>query len=204
MLKPHLVIMLKAPIMGAVKTRLAKDIGPVKACQFYRRNCAHLIARLGSDPRWNTLLAISPITALTAPFWPVNSYRIAQSQGDLGKRMQTIFDNLFPGPVIIIGTDIPAITNTHIASAFRELKKTDVIIGPSNDGGYWAIGQRRTPKTHQIFKNVRWSSQYTLADTKANLRTIPYSEIDNLQDVDTGKDYDSHNKFSTRLLNTNL
>lgn len=203
MSKPQLMIMMKAPVMGNVKTRLAQDIGAVKACQFYRRNCHHMIARLSTDPRWHTHIAVTPANTLTSSLWPKNVSRIAQSRGDLGDRMQTLFDNLPPGPVIIIGTDIPSINKNHIADAFKALKKKAVIIGPSDDGGYWLIGQHRTPKIISLFENVRWSSQHTMTDTLANLKNQSYALIDTLKDVDTGNDYKSLNQFSTRVLSSN-
>lgn len=186
----HLVIMLKAPRQGQVKTRLAKEIGPVAATAFYRRTCACLISRLSKDPRWKTHLAIAPDTSLTQPFWPSKGInRITQGTGNLGQRMQKQFLQLPPGPVLIIGTDIPEINPTHINKAFRKLSQKTALVGPSGDGGYWIIGQKRSPKIHDLFQNVRWSSPDTLTDTLKNLDTQQWALADCLEDVDNKADY---------------
>ena len=192
--------MAKAPVTGNVKTRLANDIGSVNASQFYRRTCKHLLKRVALDPRWTTYLAITPISALSDPFWPAEHPRFSQGEGSLGVRMQNIFNAMPPGPVIIIGTDIPAINSPQIENAFKALKSNKVIIGPSGDGGYWLIGQRRTPKTLSIFKDVRWSTNHAMEDTIKNIKKSDLNFTATLEDVDNGTDYNDFNKFSTRLI----
>ena len=104
-----LVIMAKQPVMGHVKTRLAAEVGAPEAVRFYR-NCLRTIAtRLGADPRWRTVLAIAPDTALGNPVWPRGIGRIAQGHGDLGLRMQRLLETPRADRVIVVGTDIPAI-----------------------------------------------------------------------------------------------
>lgn len=103
--------------------------------------------------------------------------------------MQRVMDRLPPGPVIIIGSDVPAITATHIARAFHTLKGADAVIGPSPDGGYWLIGLRRRPRVARIFKGVRWSHPQTLADTLRNMSGLRVSSIDELNDVDDADDF---------------
>ena len=154
--------MVKEPRIGRVKTRLSKDIGPIAATSFYRRTTNHIIKRLAADPRWQTHIAIAPDTALNLPFWPteksISPKRSRQGKGDLGTKMQTQFQKMCPGPVLIIGTDIPEIKPDHIANAFKALKKKQALIGPSGDGGYWIIGQKRSPKLYDLFKKVRWDA----------------------------------------------
>ncbi len=185
-LRRSLVVMAKEPRCGAVKTRLARDIGAVKATGFYRRTLANVSARLANDPRWNTLISVSPDTSIGSPAWPPGPDLIGQGDGDLGARMQRVFDCLPKGPVVIIGTDIPEISNRHISRAFAALGAHDAVLGPCEDGGYWLVGQRRTPKILNIFAGVRWSSPHTLDDTLTNLRRSRVSLIDHLGDVDDG------------------
>ena len=98
--------------------------------------------------------------------------------------MQRILDRSAPGPVVIIGTDIPGITPAHISAAFRVLGRADCVFGRATDGGYWLVGARRLPRTPQPFANVRWSSEPALADTLANLTGQSIGFVATLSDVD--------------------
>ena len=184
-----LVIMAKEPRCGAVKTRLARDIGSVAATGFYRRTLANVSLRVANDPRWRTLIAVTPDSAVFSPIWTRGCAPIPQRGGDLGARMQRLFDRLPPGPAVIIGTDIPEITHERIAAAFRALGPNDAVLGPGDDGGYWLVGLRRTPKVPAIFSNIRWSSKDTLADTLANLQGMRVALLDPLADADDGRGY---------------
>lgn len=108
--------------------------------------------------------------------------------------------NIGPGSVLIIGTDIPEIKAAHIASAFKALKKKQALIGPSGDGGYWIIGQKRSPKLHDLFKNVRWSTEHTYNDTLKNLDKKHWAITSTLSDVDNGPEYKMLNHHSCRLI----
>ena len=189
----QLVVMAKRPLLGAVKTRLARSIGVVAATKFYRRTTLDLLRRLGDDPRWQTLLALSPDSAVhDEGIWPHGIPRIAQGPGDLEHRMGRLMRDLPPGPVVIIGSDIPDISRDHIAAAFTQLGKVDAVFGPSEDGGYWLVGLRRRPRIVEIFGNVRWSSEYALGDTLRNVDAagLGVATLETLRDIDTGEDYE--------------
>lgn len=162
--------MVKAPIAGRVKTRLAREIGAALAAHLTRLHMAALLDRVGRDRRWETWLAVAPDLAATSRFWPSCYRRVPQGSGDLGARMQRVMDRFPPGPVIIIGSDIAAIQATDIARAFASLGHHDAVFGPAEDGGYWLVGCKRFPRVLRFFGNVRWSSPHTLADTLANLQ----------------------------------
>ncbi|WP_350333347.1 TIGR04282 family arsenosugar biosynthesis glycosyltransferase [Coralliovum pocilloporae] len=189
MIRNQLVIMVKAPRMGLVKTRLSRGIGASEALRFYRTATGNLIRRLGRDGRWQTHLAIAPDRDLQSPVWPDHVRRMSQGQGDLGARMQHVFDSLPAGPVVIVGSDIPGISADHIDTAFRALGQSDVVIGPALDGGYWLIGQKRRPTVLSLFDGVRWSSETTLDDTLANARQASVARLEPLPDVDEAEDY---------------
>jgi uncharacterized protein len=233
---PVLAVMTKAPMCGAVNTRLASEIGPVVAAALARILTSSLLREAARDPRFRTLLAISPDGARCAPFtaWQLfkkrtgaftphpsplpqgereqgtlaatafplplrerdrvrgdspNASRVPQGRGDLGQRMQRIFDRCGRGPLIIVGTDIPFITREIIAKAFRELRRADAVFGRAEDGGYWLVGLRRRPKRVAPFENVRWSSPHALADTLRNLRAHRIAFAETLFDIDTEADY---------------
>ena len=181
----HLVVMAKAPVMGRVKTRLAASIGAVEATRAARVMLQALLRRLARDRRWTTWLAVAPDTAARPARWQGDTRPrlIAQGRGDLGERMQSLFDRLPPGPVAIIGSDVPAIAPADIAAAFGLLGSHDAVLGPASDGGYWLVGlSRRRPL--RPFYDVRWSSPHALADTLANLAGHRVALLRTLRDVD--------------------
>jgi hypothetical protein len=176
--------MVKAPVAGRVKTRLAEGVGVASATAFYRSTCASVLDRLGRTRRWRTWLAVTPDAAVASRWWPRHLARLAQGRGDLGRRLQHPIDHLPPGPVVIVGTDIPAIRQTDIADAFRRLGSADAVLGPATDGGYWLIGLRRAPRILRPFEGVRWSSAHALADTEARLADRRVARAKILSDVD--------------------
>lgn len=177
--------MVKAPVAGAVKTRLARDIGVVGATAFYRRASAATIARLAAAPQWETVLAPANQGHARVPGWPRQLRRVLQVRSDLGTRMQRLLEAGLPGPVIVVGSDIPGITPAHIRKAFRLLGAHDAALGPAEDGGFWLVGYRRRPRLPSPFAAVRWSSAETLGDTLANLKGWRVAIADTLGDVDT-------------------
>jgi len=180
--------MAKSPVMGRVKRRLAGEIGAAAALRFYRKSFVHCVQRLGYQARWRTAIAVTPDRDLGARFWPRGLPCLPQGEGDLGKRMQRLFRRMPPGPVIVVGSDIPAIRPSHVAEAFKRLGGADVVIGPAADGGFWLIGFKRVPGTPSPFAGVRWSGPYALADTLANLKAKRVAFVAALHDVDTGAD----------------
>jgi len=198
--RKRLVFMAKAPVLGTVKSRLAKDVGWVKATAFHRHSVRNLTLRLSRNSRWDSVLALAPDSTLKSAFPSSQGLiRIAQGAGDLGARMHRVMVDLPPGPVIIIGTDIPQISQREIADAFRLLGRRSAVLGPGKDGGYWLVGLRRTPAIPAIFRNVRWSSAHTLDDTLAN--TGPDTAFaDTLEDVDDVTSYRSLETAAMRVV----
>ncbi len=187
----HLVVMARAPRLGAVKRRLARDLGDLAAWRFYRMTAGHLLRELSADPRWRSWLALTPDRAARAGhgLWPATCALLPQGPGDLGARMGRLLRTLPPGPVVIVGSDILDLHPVHVARAFRLLGHHDWVFGPAGDGGYWLIGaRRRRAPPRETFTNVRWSSAHALADTLANLKGARIGFLEELADVDTGED----------------
>ena len=181
--------MAKAPVAGNTKTRLAADIGAAEAVRFYRTTSFAVATRLGRDPRWETVMVVSPDDCRRLPCWPDHLPRIPQGNGDLGQRMQRLLDLGVGRRTIIVGTDIPAIKPVHIARAFHLLGQKPAVIGSAQDGGYWLVGARGTPRVPEFFSDVRWSSLTTLADTVKNLGAENVATASELEDVDEVADY---------------
>jgi rSAM/selenodomain-associated transferase 1 len=193
--------MAKAPIAGRAKRRLAAEIGSTEATRFARCAAAALIDRLGRDARWQTILAVSPDHFAKSPIWPAKVITCGQGTGDLGTRMQRLFEANARGPLIIVGTDIPAIRATYIATAFRLLGSRDAVFGPAIDGGYWLVGLRRRPRLLRPFYQVRWSGPHALQDTLDNLAGHSIGFVATLADVDGVEAYRlGAQHFGRRLL----
>lgn len=187
-MKPVLIIMVKEPRPGRVKTRLGRDIGHIAATWWFRHQSARLIRRL-RDPRWRIVLATAPDRAVSSRIWPSDIARQPQGQGDLGQRMGKMLRSFGPGPTCLIGADIPGITRTHIARAFAALGSQDAVFGPAPDGGYWLVGVKHPKRLpHSLFQDVRWSSEFALADTLRGLPGYRIALTDQLRDVDTEAD----------------
>ena len=189
----HLIVLVKEPRPGRVKTRLAKDIGCIAAATWYRRQCKRLIRRVCFDERWNSVLAVSPdVEGMTSRAWPSSLPRVPQGSGELGTRMKRAISLMPPGPAIIIGSDVPDITPVEVERAFRLLGSNQAVFGPSPDGGYWLVGFKRVCSMPRgAFNGVRWSSEHALADSRRSLKGMRIALADELSDVDESADMNS-------------
>lgn len=186
MRRPRLIVFLKAPRYGAVKTRLARDLGALAAWRFYRACAARTVRRL-ADPRWELILAVTPDRAATRA-WPAAGRRVGQGPGDLGRRM---FRALAAhAPAVLVGGDIPGLERRHVAAAFRAFAAGGAFVfGPAEDGGFWLIGARRRPP-RGLFAGARWSTPHALADALATVpRRAKTAFVARLADVDDGAAY---------------
>ena len=187
MRRQTLIVMVKEPRPGRVKTRLGRDIGMVGAAWWYRHQCRRLLRQL-RDPRWDIALAVSPDReGLASRVWPDDVFRIPQGKGNLGKRMARAL-SITTGPSVLIGSDVPGVRRGNIADAFRGLGSSASVIGPAPDGGYWLVGLKhpsRLPKN--LFCDVRWSTEHALEDTMPTLPK-PVWKTGMLSDVDTVAD----------------
>lgn len=184
------IIFVKAPVAGLVKTRLAAAVGYGRAAALFRVLVQRTITE-SLKGEWRTMLAVDPPWAAgtEAQFWPIHIPRMAQGRGDLGERMARGFVNAPPGPVVIIGADAPGLRARHLRRAFEALNGADAVFGPAEDGGYWLVGWNRRRAAPDLFKGVRWSTKHALKDT---LKTLPSSfdvrMLETLADVDEAKD----------------
>ncbi len=178
-MRPTLYVVAKAPIMGHAKTRLAADIGRVHAKRNYRALMGQVLRQV-HDPRWDTVLAITPPSCLgSVPDWAGFS-QIPQVRGSLTPKLAALFSR--KGPTLAIGTDCPQVTTSDIALAFRALKSNDYVFGPAGDGGFWLMGTNG-PLPKGALEGVRWSHEETLSDVKSRIDGS-YHDLRTLTDVD--------------------
>src|SRR5205823_2404372 len=167
-MRRHVVLFVRAPSLGGGKRRLAREIGDVATVRFERLMIALLLRRLARDRRWRLRIAVTPDKARRhARHWRRGVEAIGQGGGDLGIRMRRALAACPPGPVVLVGGDIPALGPRHVAAAFRVLGGHDLVFGPVEDGGFWLVGARRSPLFFGLFEGVRWSSPHALSDTLA-------------------------------------
>lgn len=188
-----LIIFIKYPQVGFVKTRLAKDIGKRKAASLYRLSVEAVIKRTESrvfqriifyTPREKEEEVRSWLGGFNLEMYP-------QEGNNLGQKLMRAFDFVFKkGAVktIIIGSDSPEIENKIIISAFKNLKNKHCVIGPSLDGGYYLLGLSRFYK--EIFQRIDWGTGRVFKQTlKAlNRLQLKVSCLGKLSDIDTLED----------------
>ena len=198
-IKEKLIIFVKAPIPGKVKTRLARHIGMANAVLIYnamvndlKKNLISLkqdIIYFLNDLKYRYLLFPDDKTNFHK-----NKYLVKQQTGnDLGEKMINAFLTIFnegTDHVLLIGSDIPHISGDLISHYFLELAENQAVIGPANDGGYYLIGFQKDAFFHDIFKQINWSSDKVFSQTIARIKrcNLTYYTGPVYQDLDTFTD----------------
>ncbi|MBV8614384.1 MAG: TIGR04282 family arsenosugar biosynthesis glycosyltransferase [Acetobacteraceae bacterium] len=179
------IVFARAPRLGTVKRRLARDIGARAALRFHAASLDRLVRALARDRRFATVVALTPDRARLR--LPARVGRVGQGRGDLGQRMGRAFRCFPRRRVALVGCDIPGVGAADLCAAFRALGRAQAVFGPAEDGGYWLVGMApRRPG--RPFAAVRWSTPDALADTRRNFAAHPSLLLRTLRDVDTGAD----------------
>ncbi len=186
-MRDTVIVFARAPRLGTVKRRLARDIGDRAALRFHQSTLTALLRGLAGCRRFDVARAVTPERARGRA--PAGVERIGQGRGDLGQRMGRALGR--HRRVALMGCDIPLAGADDVRAAFRGLGRTDAVFGPAADGGYWliALGPRRPG---DLFGKTRWSTEYALADTLRQFRNHRVGLIRALSDVDTAADYQRH------------
>ena len=181
-----LIIFAKNPILGKVKTRIAKDIGDEKALQVYKKLLEHTcaVAQEAECTRW---IFYSDYIEMNDCFDPHKFTKKVQSNTDLGTRMQNAFQEGFDAGferIVIIGSDCYELQPVFINEAFHILGHKEVVIGPAYDGGYYLLGLRYMYS--QLFMDKHWSTESVLHDTVEDIHELElkYDLLTPLSDVD--------------------
>jgi uncharacterized protein len=187
-----LIVFVKAPRAGSVKTRLAQELGAERACEAYQKLVRAVLGNIQSlanvQLRYSPDDAESEVQHWRKPTWTTT----AQGAGNLGERLARAFSDAFKNGasrVVIIGSDCPWLSAADIEETWSELETHDVVLGPARDGGYWLIGLRGP--LPELFGGITWSTPDVLKQTveRATERGLRVRLLRELRDVDTFEDW---------------
>jgi rSAM/selenodomain-associated transferase 1 len=191
----QLIVFVKAPRPGTVKTRIAQTAGAERACAIYRDLVATVLQRIFSIRGTQLRFAPDDAEEEIKPWLRDDWIAAPQGAGDLGERLQRAFAESFAAGaerVVIIGSDCPEAAAKDVRNAWKELKSHDVVIGPAVDGGYWLIGLRE-PRP-ELFRAIAWSSDQVLGQTlaQASALGLRVQLLRMLDDIDTEADWNAY------------
>jgi len=195
--KKLLLLFVRNPELGKVKTRLAAAVGPEKALEIYL-HLLHHTRNVTQHLPVDKLVYYADRIAQN-DLWPEPQYqKRVQPEGDLGEKMEAAFAAAFADgytSVVIIGSDCLQLTQEVVQQAFEKLQAHDVVVGPAEDGGYYLLGMK---KLHpMLFRNKNWSTADVFPDTLHDILHLhlSYTLLPHLSDVDyvedLGKDFDA-------------
>ena len=201
--KALLIIMAKWHGFGRCKTRLSKDIGKINSAKVQNVMTKHTIAVAKSLQKTNLIdvsIAITGLGEKNCRRWAkelgVKKFNL-QGKGCLGEKMkrQIIINKKFCTQhkiknIIFVGTDLPDLCHQDLLNTLRDLQQNDLILGPSNDGGYWLIGLSKKIISQHLnlpFINIRWGTENVLQNTIDNFAStkFKYKFLDKKIDIDT-------------------
>lgn len=196
-----LIIFVKNPIAGTVKTRIARSVGNERAVEVYQ----HLLRHTQAITRPLTCRRVVYYGDFINPDDEWNGYaKQLQSGGNLGERMLEAFreqltpdtnelssDRTYPGRAVIIGSDCLGITPGHIEQAFLALDEADVVIGPATDGGYYLLGMKTLHSF--LFEDMPWSQPHLRQQTEQAIlqHGLTVERLEELTDIDEWADYEN-------------
>ena len=185
-----LLIFIRNPELGKVKTRLAATIGNGNALKVYEELLRYTQQITENLPFRKVLYYADEV--LEKDRWPNNVFgKKLQTSGDLGQKMLSAFTETFASgaeQVVLIGSDCYELTSEILEEAFRQLENHDAVIGPAADGGYYLVGFSRL--NPGVFQNKTWSTATVFQETIQDLKQAGYSyfTLPELNDVDEEKD----------------
>ena len=201
--KALLIIMAKWHGFGRCKTRLSKEIGKINSAKVQSVMTKHTISVakfLQENELIDISIAITGLGAGNSRKWSrelgIKKFNL-QGKGCLGEKMkrQIMINKNFCARnkiknIIFIGTDLPDLCHQDLLNALKEFQQNDLILGPSNDGGYWLIGlSEKIISTHLYlpFINIKWGTENVLQNTIDNFASIKlkYEFLDKKIDIDT-------------------
>src|SRR5690554_4685236 len=156
--KKALIIFIKNPEPGKVKTRLAKTIGNKSALAIYKRMLRHTM-NVSLQLKVNRQVWYSSFVDKSDNWNSSRFKKYLQTGDNLGERMKNAFAQAFREnykQVVIIGSDCPELSARLLDDAYRALQASDLVIGLAEDGGYYLLGMKTFQP--QLFTDIPWST----------------------------------------------
>lgn len=189
-----IIVFVKNPVLGRVKTRLAASVGDVRAMEIYLQLLDYTRDVLSQVQGVRRVVYYSDHVETDDEWSPIYFDKKVQSQEDLGHRMLTAIrqELQLSSNVIIIGSDCAQLTATHLQDAITALQDRNVVIGPSLDGGYYLLGLDGPYEA--LFEDVPWSTDQVLSITRkrAAEKNLTMTELPPLSDIDYIEDWEQH------------
>lgn len=187
------VLFVKKPEAGKVKTRLQSHCSAEEAARLYRAFLLDSAETLAASAASRKVVAYAPATAensLRKLLSTAGDFEyVAQPMGDLGNRLQEVVQWAFARgteKVVVLGSDSPSMPVEYINRALELLQQSDVVLGPSTDGGYYLLGQRRGE--HRLFSSIEWGTGVVLEQTLARLDGQQLALLPPWYDIDTPRE----------------
>jgi rSAM/selenodomain-associated transferase 1 len=190
-----ILLFVKYPAPGKVKTRLAEQLGQRQAAELYKNFVLDLLDTLRSLTV-NLRIFFEPAEALDdIRHWlGENHSYVLQSGDNLGQRMKNAFAYAFADGFskgVLIGSDLPDLPADFLSLGLRTLDTRDAVLGPSSDGGYYLIGFSKEAFLPEAFENIAWGTDRVFAHTvrilkrhRRKLYVLPrWHDVDTLNDL---------------------
>ncbi|MEN6467963.1 MAG: TIGR04282 family arsenosugar biosynthesis glycosyltransferase [Smithella sp.] len=200
-----LILFLRYPERGAVKTRLADTLGAELTYELYQRFLADLSVMVREVQTAKVIVYEGQQEAVFPDFPGIGPIR--QRGSDMGDRMFCALSDVFAlgfERCVLIGSDSPDLPARLVNDAFDKLTSADVVIGPSRDGGYYLIGCNQASLHRTMFSGIPWSTADVLPETLQRIaqtglvsaRLEQWSDIDEIKDL--RQFYERNRKRTTR------
>ena len=185
-----LILFVKEPVAGRVKTRLEPALGLDGALNFYQALLKRQISLVNKMP--DVIAQLWVDGDCKHPDFKDFSGSVYSQQGvDIGERMSFALEQALRAhdSAVLIGCDCPELTVEYLNEAFKVLEQSrDVAFGPAIDGGYILIGLRK--HNSEIFQQIEWGSARVMAQSRTRLREnkLSWEELAPLHDIDEPAD----------------